>query len=254
MPCYPALALLLGAALTEPRAATWVRRGQLALATVTSLAAVAIAIVLAQVWNMPAPGDISRALTTQQVDAYTLSLGHMGDLTIHAFAYLRAPLLLAGIAFAIGAVTSFKRQIAGAVVMMVLFLHAARLALVVFDPYLTSEPLAEALNRAPHGKLILDNQYYTFSSVIFYAEKYHGERALLLNGRVNNLEYGSYAPGTPQDVFINDAKFRELWQSGDLYYVCVEGPSVERLEGLVGKHALHKITASGGKYVFANRG
>jgi 4-amino-4-deoxy-L-arabinose transferase-like glycosyltransferase len=252
MPCYPALALLLGAALTEPRATAWVRRGYVVLSAIAGLGAIAIGLVLFQVWNMPAPGDISTALLTQQVAAYTLSLGHMGDLTIHAFAYLRAPLLLAGIAFLIGAILSWRRQLAGAVIMMVLFVHAARMALVVFDPYLSSEPLAEALNAAPHGKLILDDQYYTFSSVIFYAEKYHGERALLLNGRVNNLEYGSYEPGAPQDVFINDHDFRRLWESDDLYYICVEGPSVKRLESLVGREALHKIAVGGGKYVFAN--
>jgi hypothetical protein len=127
------------------------------------------------------------------------------------------------------------------------------MALVAFDPYLTSQPLATALNEAPHGKLILDNQYYTFSSVVFYAEKYHGERVLLLNGRVNNLEYGSNAPGAPAEVFIDDAKFQELWRSGDLYYICVEGPSVPHLEQLVGKPALHQIVSSGGKFVFANR-
>jgi 4-amino-4-deoxy-L-arabinose transferase-like glycosyltransferase len=254
MPCYPALALLIGAALTEPSATAWARRGQVVLAAITSLAALAVAFVLSQVWNLPAPGDISRALTTQETSAYTLSLGHMGDLTIAAFAYLRAPLILAGIAFLIGAVSSWRKHIAGAVVMMVLFVHAARLALVAFDPYLTSKPLADALNAAPHGKLILDNQYYTFSSVVFYAEKYHGERVLLLNGRVNNLEYGSNAPGAPQDVFIDDAQFRERWQSEDLYYVCVEGPAVEHLEQLVGKEALHQIVESGGKFVFANRG
>jgi hypothetical protein len=77
---------------------------------------------------------------------------------------------------------------------------------------------------------------------------------LLLNGRVNNLEYGSYAPDAPQDVFIDDAQFRERWLSGDLYYICVEGPSVARLEGVVGKDSLHKIVESGGKIVFANRG
>jgi hypothetical protein len=253
MPCYPALALLLGAALTEPRAEAWVRRGYVALSVIAALCAIAIGSVLAQVWNMPAPGDISRALLTQQVAAYTLSLGHMGDLTIHAFAYLRTPLLLAGIAFLIGAVLSWQKRLAGAVIMMVLFVHAARMALVVFDPYLSSAPLAEALNAAPHGKLILDDQYYTFSSVIFYAEKYHGEHALLLNGRVNNLEYGSYEPGAPQDIFINDPQFHNLWLSQDLYYICVEGPEVKRLETLVGKAALHKVAAGGGKYLFANR-
>ncbi len=252
MPCYPALALLLGAALTEPRAEAWVRRGQIALAGIAALAAGAVGFILSQVWNLPAPGDISRALTTQEVNAYTLSLGHMGDLTIQAFAYLKTPLVLAGSAFAIGAIASWRRQIAGAVVMMVLFVHAARLALVAFDPYLTSEPLAEALNRAPKGKLILDNQYYAFSSVIFYARKYRGMRALLLNGRVNNLEYGSYAPGAPQSIFIDDQQFRKLWASEDLYYVCVEGPSVKRLEGIVGKSEMHQIAASGGKFVFSN--
>jgi hypothetical protein len=247
MPCYPALALLIGAALTEPAAAAWVRRGQIVLATVAGCAALAIGFILSQVWNLPAPGDISRALVTQEVTAYTLSLGHMGDLTLASFAYLRTPLILAGIAFLIGAITAYKRSIAGAVVMMVLFIHAARLALVTFDPYLSSRPLAEALNRAPEGKLILDNQYYTFSSVVFYT----GRSVLLLNGRVNNLEYGSYAPNAP-DVFIDDNEFRELWGSADRYYIAVEGPQVPRLANLVGKEALHELIASGGKYVFGN--
>jgi len=109
------------------------------------------------------------------------------------------------------------------------------------------------LNNAPRGKLILDDQYYTFSSVVFYAEAYHGQRVLLLNGRVNNLDYGSYAPDAPRDVFIDDAGFRERWLSGDLYYICVEKPQVDRLEQLVSRDALHPVIESGGKFVFRNR-
>ena len=251
MPCYPALALLIASALTEKRAAAWVKGGTYALATVATLACAAIVFILVNVWNLPAPGDISRALT-QNPDAYTLSLGHMGDLTMASFAYLRTPLIVAGIAFLIGAVSSWTRRIAGAVVMMVLFFHAARLALVVFDPYLASRPLAEALNRSPHGRLILDDQYYTFSSIVFYAEAYHGERLLLLNGRVNNLQYGSYAPNAPQDVFIDDASFRARWQSPELYYICAENPRVAALAALVGQNALHVVAESGGKFVFSN--
>jgi hypothetical protein len=78
--------------------------------------------------------------------------------------------------------------------MMVLFFHAARMALVAWDPYMSSRPLAEALLKAPPGELIVDDQYYTFSSVFFYTNR----RALLLNGRVNNLVYGSYAPDAPK--------------------------------------------------------
>lgn len=137
--------------------------------------------------------------------------------------------------------------------MMIIFVHAARLALVVFDPYLSSRPLAEALNRAPAGTLVLADQYYTFSSVVFYAEAYHGKRVLLLNGRVNNLEYGSYAPDAPQDVFIDDAGFRQRWLSPDLFYICIEDSKVERLRKLVGSDALHTVVQSGGKLVLSNR-
>jgi len=252
MPCYPALALLLGSALTDQGATRLVRYGTALLGNVALVATLAIVFILTQVWNLPAPGDISRALT-QNPDAYTLSLGHLGDLTLASFAYLKTPLIVAGIAFLIGAVAAWRGQIAGVVVMMVLFFHAARLALVVFDPYLASRPLAEALNRAPQGKLILDDQYYTFSSVVFYAEAYHRERILLLNGRVNNLQYGSYAPNAPQDVFIDDNGFRERWWSPDLYYICIEKPQVPRLAALVGQEALHTVVESGGKFVFANR-
>ena len=254
MPCYPALALLIGSALADPspRIQKMLRGGQAALAAIAALATLASAAIVITVWSLPAPGDISRALT-QHPEAYTLSLGHMGDLTLASFAYLRAPLLLAGAAFLLGALITLRGKAAGAVIMMVLFLHAARLALVVFDPYLSSRPLAEALNHAPPGTLILDDQYYTFSSVVFYAEAYHGKRILLLNGRVNNLEYGSYAPGAPQDVFLDDPGFRQRWLSPDLYYICVEQPQVERLRKLVGAENLHMLTGSGGKLVFANR-
>src|SRR5260370_33511569 len=134
MPCYPALALLLGAAMAESN--PWLRYGQRAIAIVAGLAVVTISYILLQVRNLPAPGDISQALT-QNPDAYTLSLGHMGDLTLDSFAYLKLPLVLAGIAFVVGAAGTWKfrglRTFLALAVMMVMFLHAARLALVVFD-------------------------------------------------------------------------------------------------------------------------
>jgi len=251
MPCYPALALLIGSALTDDRALTWVRWGSRGLAVVATLALSAIVFILSQVWNLPAPGDISQALT-QHPELYTLSLGHMGDLTLASFAYLRVPLMLAGAGFLIGALYALRGKVVGVVAMMILFIHAARLALVVFDPYLASRPLADQLNRDPRGTLILDDQYYTFSSVVFYAERYHGQKLLLLNGRVNNLDYGSYAPDAPQGIFIDDQEFKRRWLSEDLYYICVEKPQWERLEKLVGPEALHRRIESGGKFVFAN--
>lgn len=249
MPSYPAFALLIGAAMAA--GSTWLRSGQRVLAVIAASAAAVIIAILIAVRSYPTPGDISQALT-QHPSAYTLSLGHMGDLTLHSFAYLRLPLLLAGIAFLIGAVAAWRltgrRAYIGIAIMMVLFLQAARLAMVVFDPYLSSRPLAEALLHAPKGTLILDDQYYTFSSVIFYA---HVKSALLLNGRVNNLEYGSNAPGAP-DVFINDAQFQKLWKQPERYYVLAEKPAVPRFERMVGPY-LHLVAESGGKFLFTNQ-
>jgi hypothetical protein len=135
-------------------------------------------------------------------------------------------------------------------VMMVLFFHAARLALVTFDPYLGSYDLAKALEAAPPGRLVADNQYYTFSSVFFYANE-RTKGTYLLNGRVNNLEYGSNAPGAPQ-VFIDDAQFKRLWASPERYYLLVEKPAVTKIAGLAGNVNLHMAAESGGKFLYSN--
>ena len=131
---------------------------------------------------------------------------------------------------------------------MVLFFHAARLALVVFDPYMSSRPLAQALLDSPPGKLIVDDQYYTFSSVFFYTNR----RALLLNGRVNNLEYGSYAPDAPQDVFIDDAGLQHLWMGPERYYLLAEGPRMTAITRLLDNH-LSYVKQAGGKFLITNR-
>jgi 4-amino-4-deoxy-L-arabinose transferase-like glycosyltransferase len=248
MPCYPALALLIGSALVSEH--PWLKYGTKAIAVVASLATVAIVGILWTVRGFPTPGDISTALS-QNPDVYTLSLGHMTDLTMKAFAYLRLPLAVAGLAFLIGAAASWRSRavpVAAITLMMITFFHAARLALVVFDPYMASRPLAEALLQSPPGKLIVDDQYYTFSSVFFYTNR----RALLLNGRVNNLVYGSYAPDAPRDVFIEDTDMQRLWQTADRYYLVAEGPQVPRLKNLAGARGLRTVAASGGKFLFTN--
>lgn len=249
MPCYPALALLIGAALAQ--GGREVRIGTRVAAGIASVALVALTTILFLVRNLPAPGDIAAALS-EHPEAYTLSLGHMTDLTLAAFAYLRLPLALAVIACVFGAVGAWRfqgwRAALGLAMMMTLFFHAARLAMVGFDPYLSSRALAESLMRSPEGRLVVDNPYYEFSSVFFYSNR----TALLLNGRRNNLEYGSYAPGAPQ-VFIDDPEFQRLWPSPERYYVVTEGPKRPRLEHLVGKAALHLVSASGGKFLFCNQ-
>jgi 4-amino-4-deoxy-L-arabinose transferase-like glycosyltransferase len=61
MPCYPALALLLGSAMAT--GGDWVRRGTRVLAVVAGCATLAAFTLFALVRNVPTPGDISTALS-----------------------------------------------------------------------------------------------------------------------------------------------------------------------------------------------
>jgi 4-amino-4-deoxy-L-arabinose transferase-like glycosyltransferase len=248
MPCYPALALLLGSAMATE--SLWVGRGTRIVCAISGLAALVVIGILFYVRNISVSGDISKALTSHPA-VYSLALGHIEDLTLFSFAYLRLPLLVACIAFVVGAIGTLQgareRTFLASALMMVLFFHAARLALVVFDPYFSSRPLAEAILNSPDGTLIVNHHYYTFSSVFFYTNR----SALLLNGRFHNLEYGAYAPGVP-DVFIQDSDFKKLWVEPQRYYLLATESAVGRLKELVGSSQFALVAESGGKFLFTN--
>ena len=248
MPCYPALALLIGSAIAIN--GRFVRGGTRALTVICACAALAAVAILIAVRHIPTPGDISQALSSHP-KAYTLSLGHMEDLTLDSFAYLRFPLALAAAAFLIGAAGTLRaaRRISyiAVALMMVVFFQAARLAMVKFDPYLSSRPLVAVLKQSPPGGLIIDHHYYWFSSVFFYTDR----TALLLNGRFNNLVYGSYAPGAP-NVFPDDDQFKQLWLSPERYYLVARTSAVAHLESLVGSSGLTTVDVSGEKVLLTN--
>jgi hypothetical protein len=248
MPIYPALAMLLGCAMAT--GGRWINGGTRVVSLVAGLAGVVCLVFFFLSSNVPAPGDISRALASHP-KAYKLSLGHMEDLTVPAMAYLRLPLALATAAFLFGSMGTLRNRGRSAflamALMMVLFCQAARLALIAFDPYLTSKPLADAINKSPQGELIVDHHYYTYSSVFFYTNR----TAFLLNGRFNNLVYGSYAPGAP-NVFLTDAEFRERWNTPDRYYFVVDETGMERIQPLVPTIRANLVIASGKKYVVTN--
>ncbi len=250
LPIYPALALLLGSAMTS--GSVWIQRGTRALGVLAAILALLIAGILARVWSLPTPGDISQALT-QHPELYTLSLGHMGDLTMSSFAYLRLPLAMAGLGLLAGSAGILwyrnhpARSFLAAALMMIVFFHAARIAMIAFDPYLGSKPLADALASAPAGKLIEADAYYAFSSVFFYTNR----QALLWNGRRDNLEYGSYAPNAPR-VFIGDADFQTLWKQDARYYLLADHEDLARIQELVGASAATVVAESGGKFLLTN--
>lgn len=248
MPTYPAFALLIGCGMVA--GGKWIQRGTKVLAAIAAIVMLVTGGLYLATRHVPAPGDISQALS-ERPGTYLLSLDHMKDLTFPSLAYLRLPLLVAAFAFLIGFVILISsrgvRAFLGATLMMVIFFHAARLAMVKFDPYLSSRPLAEALNHAPPGTLIVNHHYYTYSSVFFYTNR----TALLLNGRYNNLEYGAYAPDAPP-VFISDADFKNFWLRPDRYYFLARPEAADRMKALVGTETFQLVKESGGKLLLTN--
>lgn len=252
MPVYPPVALLIGCGIAADleRGKNWLRAGDILLSVIWTVALAAIVAILVRVWSLPTPGDISNALASQNQAAYTLSLGHMGDLTLNSFAYLRMPLIVAAIAALVGAVGLLlmrKRRILVSALAMVIFFHAARLAMVTFDPYLSSRPLAEAFLRSPPGELIVSDQYYAFSSIFFYADT----KAYLLNGRINNLEYGSNAPGAPH-VFIDNNDLARMWHEPERYYLIAAHEFLPDIAKVIGVRDYIVVKESGGKYLVTN--
>lgn len=250
MPIYPALALLVGSSMASG-VGQLQAANRLLLWAFCALSA-ALMLTLGLVARVPPQGDISRALT-QHPELYTFSLGHLRDLTLGAFAYLKLPLFVAAVAGAVSALGlrlwrgTPARSVFVVAAGMILFFQGARLALVRFDPYLSSYRLAEALEKAPRGRLIEANAYYAFSSVFFYAHR----TALLFHGRKDNLEYGSYAPDAPQ-VFIDDQKLSALWQEPSRSYLLTYGSELPHLRQLVGPSNLYVVETSAANYLLTN--
>jgi hypothetical protein len=179
----------------------------------------------------------------------------MEDLTVDSFAYLRVPLMIAGAAFLLGALGSLRtkgsrpylRVYLAAAMMMVIFFQAARLAMVKFDPLLSSRDFATAILKDPPGQIILDHGYYWFSSIPFYTNR----PVLLLNGRWHNLEYGSNAPNAP-DVFLDDSKLKTLWSQPQRYYLVARANEMQRFADLLGQSNIDVLGRSGGKLLMTN--
>ena len=75
---------------------------------------------------------------------------------------------------------------------------------------------------------------------------------MLLNGRKNNIEYGSNAPGAP-DVFLADSDLPGLWARQRPVYLAAYEEDRDRFKRLLGAGRLHTLAAAGGKVLISNR-
>ena len=275
LPGLPGIALLLGGWMAREAASptdSRERRSGKISSIVLAVIGVAVCIVCVMLaWQAKAPPanyDIAELLKQNPQD-YALSFGHILDLTPQAMGAFKVPLLVTGIAFALGTALnllfrrmnrSFTANMALAL-MMVALLGSAHQGLKIFSPVLSSKVLAQAIeaNWKP-GAVIEDNgDYEAASSVNFYTR----HQIRILNGRCNNIWYGSKFPDAPP-IFDDDASFEKLWRSGQTVFLLTDSkasaankpaeecPQKEHLPAAVMNDGACVLAKRGGKLVLTN--
>ncbi|HSK43599.1 MAG TPA: glycosyltransferase family 39 protein [Candidatus Binatia bacterium] len=260
IPALPGVALLLGGWLAResasPLGSAERRSGRvssLVLVVVGAAACIACVVLAVQAKTPPANYDIAELLKKNPQD-YALSFGHFLDLTPQAMGAFKVPLLITGIAFALGTLVNWLLRRANRAftanmalaAMMVALLGAAHRGLVIFSPVLTSKTLADSIERNwKPGDVIEDNgDYEAASSVNYYTRR----QMRLLNGRHNNIWYGSTFPDAPE-IFDDDASFEKLWRSEQRVFLWSEEDSVP---SYVKDSGFCRLAKWGGKLVLTN--
>lgn len=275
LPGLPGVALLLGGWLAQESASaqdSFERRSGRISSIVLAVVGVAICVVcVALAWQSKTPPsnyDIAELLKKNPQD-YALSFGHILDLTPQAMGAFKVPLLAAGFAFAVGTIANLilrRRNRAFAAnlaltVMTTVLLYAAHQGLVIFSPVLSSKALADAIesNWKP-GAIIEDNGDYEAASSVNY---YTRHQIRILNGRCNNIWYGSKFPDAPP-IFDNDASFDKLWRGDKPVFLLTDAkaspdrepaeecPQKEHLPDYVVQDKACVLAKWGGKVVLGN--
>ena len=258
-PTYFAIFMLLADGLSNEEQATS-PRWLMATSVVGAVVRIAFAAVLvAGLWssrNLPFVPDIGSVLSETHGDDYTLSMGHVLDLTGQSFAALRLPAILAVIALLVGSLVELglrwrKRHYAATwalAVSMALFLVAAHVALVRFDPYLSSRVLEHRLEQVvrPEDRVLIYGDHSFGSSIVYYLP----HRVELVNGRTSSLWFGSSFPDAPK-IFLEDDDLVRLWNSPVRVFVFAPDFEQKKVRALLGG-APQEFATSSGKVIYVN--
>jgi 4-amino-4-deoxy-L-arabinose transferase-like glycosyltransferase len=259
---FPLLVLIAGALTSEEegvgKVSPRLTYAHAALAVVGLAAALALSYGLWSSRHIPGGADIGALLAHRDVAGYTLSMSHLFDLTGPSFAALRLPAGLAAVGLLVGPIIAWvlRRQrhhfeaTASVAFTGAVFLIAAHIALVRFEPMLSSRAMADTINRMTKGgdaTLILYGDIADGASLIFYT----GREALLVNGRVSSVLWGSNYPDAPH-VLISDADLVSLWGNGPRRFLFVPGDKHERVVALLGDR-LHLVQELSDKDLYTDR-
>ncbi len=245
---FPLLLLTAGALAGEEgesgAVSKWLTGAHGAFAVVGIVAASALGYGLWSSRATPSGSDIGTLLAHREVAGYTFSMSHLFDLTGPSFAALRLPAGLAAAGLLIGPVIAwvlrrqrhhFEATVSVAFTSAV-FLIAAHIALVRFEPMLSSRAMASTINhisgREGDATLILYGDLSDGASLLFYTRR----QALLVNGRSSAMLWGSNYPDAPH-VLISDADLAALWGTGPRRFLFVPGDNRDHVVSLLGTRA-----------------
>jgi 4-amino-4-deoxy-L-arabinose transferase-like glycosyltransferase len=263
-PAYLPILLLLADGIVQceraecasPVRAGWLISSAGVLAGAGIAASIMLGIGLWQSRNLPFEADIGNVLSKQDVNAYTLSMSHMLDLSYASFAALRLPAALAAVALLIFPLFSFVMRLyrrhysatwalaAG----MAIFLVAAHIALARFGPYLSSKELAQqiAARARPEDKVMIYGDQAFGSSLLFYLQR----PIDLVEGRTTSMWFGSTFADVPK-IYLNDADLQYDWAGRGRVFLFVPPHQKARVDGLLPEKFL--IAEVSGKCVYSNR-
>jgi len=235
----------------------WLSAAHAVFTVIGILAALALGYGLWASRHLPFVPDIGTLLAHRGVGDYSLSTSHFFDLTGPSFAALRLPAIIAAIALLFGPLIawilrrrghSFESTVSVAFTAAV-FLIAAHIALVRFEPMLSSRAMADTINHvsSPQDRLILYGDQADGSSVIFYTDR----QALLVHGRSSSMIWGSDYPDAPH-IFLEDPDLIATWGNGPRKFLFVSGDFHQHVESLLAGR-LYKLQELSDKTLYTDR-
>ncbi len=260
-PAYLPLLILLAGALSAEEEANPGSRWLFIPNIVNAGLGVALGgILIAGLWasrSKPFISDIGTVMADRNVGNNTLAMTHFFDLTTDSFAALRLPALLAAVALIAGSLLALWLRargknfastwaVAGATGLLFL---AAQLALIRFEPFLSSRTLAREIARraAPTDKVMIYGDQAYGSSLLFYLKR----RIYLINGNTTSMWFGSRFPDAPA-IFLDDADLVRLWTGRDRIFLFVPPDEIARVKQVI-PQPQYIVAQSSGKVVYSNR-
>jgi hypothetical protein len=235
----------------------WLTGAHAVFAIVGTVVALALGYGLWTSRHLPFVPDIGTLLAHRGVGDYALATSEFFDLTGASFAALRMPAVIAALTLLFGPLAAWMLRRRGhgfeATVSVAftgaIFLIAAHIALVRFQPMLSSRAIAETINRDadPQDQLLLYGDQAYGSSVLFYTRR----QALLVEGRSSSMVWGSDYPDAP-NIFLDDRDLVSTWGSGPRKFLFVPGDFHDHVEQMLnGK--LYKLQELSDKTLYTNR-